>query len=174
MSLEFGVLDITGDNCLAWALDAEIHLDSKDLLDTIKDGNQTPSREKSKAMIFLRHHFHEDLKNEYLSVKDPHILWNDLKDRYDHQKTVILPKARYDWTHLRLQDYKSVSEYNSALFKITSKLELCGEKITDAYKLEKTFSTFHANNIVLQTQYREKGFVKYSQLISCLLVAEKK
>ena len=92
---------------------------------------------------------------------------------YDHRKTKILPKARYDWTHLRLQDYKSVSEYNSALFKITSKLKLGGEKITEADKLEKTFSTFHANNIVLQTQYRKKGFVKYSQLISCLLVAEK-
>ncbi|XP_056694089.1 uncharacterized protein [Spinacia oleracea] len=38
--------------------------------------------------------------------------------------------------------------------------------------LEKTYSTFHANNIVLQTQYREKGFKKYSKLISCLLVAE--
>ncbi|XP_074290545.1 uncharacterized protein LOC141617261 [Silene latifolia] len=38
--------------------------------------------------------------------------------------------------------------------------------------LEKTYSTFHANNIVLQTQYREKGFKKYSELISCLLVAE--
>ncbi|CAA7015621.1 unnamed protein product [Microthlaspi erraticum] len=122
-------------------------------------------------MIFLRHHLHEDLKNEYLNVKDPQILWIGLKERYDHQKTVILPRARYDWQQ-RLQDYKSVSEYNSALFKITSKLELCGETITDADKLEKTFSTFHANNVVLQTKYREKGFQRYSQLISCLLVAE--
>ncbi|XP_021850455.1 uncharacterized protein [Spinacia oleracea] len=76
---------------------------------------------------------------------------------YDHQKTVILPKARYDWLHLRLQDFKSVSEYNSAMFKITSQLKLCGEKITDADMLEKTYSTFHANNVVLQTQYREKA-----------------
>ncbi|XP_021737856.1 uncharacterized protein LOC110704384 [Chenopodium quinoa] len=52
-------------------------------------------------------------------------------------------------------------------------IELCGEKITDAEMLEKTYSTFHANNVVLQTQYREKGFTKYSDLISCLLVAEK-
>lgn len=51
-------------------------------------------------MIFLRHHLHEDLKNEYLSVKDPQILWNGLKDMYDHQKTVILLKTRCDWTHM--------------------------------------------------------------------------
>ena len=38
--------------------------------------------------------------------------------------------------------------------------------------LEKTFSTFHASNVLLQQQYREKGFKKYSELISCLLVAE--
>ncbi|KAJ0009676.1 hypothetical protein Pint_32970 [Pistacia integerrima] len=38
--------------------------------------------------------------------------------------------------------------------------------------LEKTFSTFHASNVLLQQQYREKGFKKYSELISWLLVAE--
>ncbi|XP_021735672.1 uncharacterized protein LOC110702276 [Chenopodium quinoa] len=129
-------------------------------------------QDKAKVMIFLRHHLHEGLKNEYLTVKDPQILWSNLKERYDHQKTVILPRARYEWLNLRLQDFKSVSEYNSAMFKITSQLKLCGENIIDAEMLEKTYSTFHANNIVLQIQYREKGFKKYSELISCLLVAE--
>ena len=38
--------------------------------------------------------------------------------------------------------------------------------------LEKTFSTFHASNVLLQRQYREKGFRKYFELILCLLVAE--
>ncbi|CAJ2670688.1 unnamed protein product [Trifolium pratense] len=80
--------------------------------------------------------------------------------------------ARYNWIHLRLQDFKTVTDYNSAMFQITTQLELCGEKITDADMLEKTFSTFHASNVLLQQQYREKGFTKYSQLISCLLLAE--
>ena len=52
-------------------------------------------------------------------------------------------------------------------------MKLCGEKITDHDMLEKTFSTFHASNVLLQQQYREKGFKKYSELISCLLVAER-
>lgn len=84
----------------------------------------------------------------------------------------MLPKARYDWIHLRLEDFKSVSDYNSAVFKIVSELKMCGEKITNDDMLEKTFSTFHATNVLLQQQYREKGFKKYSELISCLLVAK--
>jgi len=38
--------------------------------------------------------------------------------------------------------------------------------------LEKTSSTFHASNMLMQQQYRERGFMKYYEPISCLLVAE--
>ncbi|CAN4079975.1 unnamed protein product [Withania somnifera] len=160
--LEFVALDISGKNYLSWILDAEIHLRAMGLGNTIINDNEASDQDKAKAMIFLRHHLNEGLKAEYLTIKDPLVLRTSLKDRYDHQKTVILPKARYEWLHLRLQDFKSVSEYNSAMFRITSKMQLCGENITDADMLEKTFSTFHASNVLLQQQYREKGFTKYS------------
>jgi hypothetical protein len=65
-----------------------------------------------------------------------------------------------------------VGEYNSAMFRITSELKLCGEKITDEDMLKKIFFTFYTSNLLLQQQYRERGFKKYSELISCLLVAE--
>ncbi|XP_051142228.1 uncharacterized protein LOC127259125 [Andrographis paniculata] len=55
-----------------------------------------------------------------------------------------------------LTDFKTVTEYNSAIHQITSQLKLCGETVTD--KLEKTISTFHASNVVLQQQYCEKNF----------------
>ena len=38
--------------------------------------------------------------------------------------------------------------------------------------LKKTFTTFHAYNVLLQQQYRERRFTKYLELISCLLVVE--
>ena len=114
----------------------------------------------------------ESLQTQYLSVRDPQTLWKRLKDRYDHTKTVILLQAQYDSQNLRLQDFKSVSDYNSALFGIVSRLELCGIKLTDAELLEKTFSTFHALNIVLQQQYRQRQFSTYSDLISVLLTAD--
>ncbi|XP_019166875.1 PREDICTED: uncharacterized protein LOC109162643 [Ipomoea nil] len=127
-NLEFVGLDISGKNYLSWVLDAEMHLNAKGLGETIKENSDASMQDRAKAMIFIRHHLDQGLKDEYLTVKEPFQLWKDLKERYDHQKTVILPKARYDWLHLRLQDFK--------------------------------------------TQYREKGFTKYSQLISCLRVAE--
>nr|XP_028955008.1 uncharacterized protein LOC114823738 [Malus domestica] len=49
---------------------------------------------------------------------------------------------------------------------------LCGETITEEDMLEKIFSIFHASNILLQQQYRERDFIQYNQLISVLLVAE--
>ena len=98
--LEFVALDITEKNYLSWILDAEIHLDAMGLGDTIKDKNDASSQNHAKAMIFLWCHLHEGLKSEYLTVKDPFILWQNLKERYDHQKTVVLPKACFDWMHL--------------------------------------------------------------------------
>ncbi|XP_075084818.1 uncharacterized protein LOC142168059 [Nicotiana tabacum] len=123
-------------------------------------------------MILLRYYLDEGLMVGYLKVKDPLELWTGLKECYDHLKGTILPRARYEWMHLRLQDFKIVSEYNSALFRITSQLKLCGDVMNDEYLLEKTLTTFHASNMVLQQQYRERGFKKYSESISFLLVAE--
>ena len=100
-------------------------------------------------MIFLRHHIDEILKIEYLTVKDPFVLWNNLKQRYDHLKMVIHPKARYDWMNIRLQDFKSIHEYYSVMFKITSQLKLCGDTVSDVDMMKKMF-TFHASNVLLQ------------------------
>ncbi|XP_074342463.1 uncharacterized protein LOC141680028 [Apium graveolens] len=58
------------------------------------------------------------------------------------------------------------------MFKITSQLKLCGENITDNDMLEKIYSTLYANNMLLQQQYHERGFTKYFELISVLLLAE--
>ncbi|XP_021768947.1 uncharacterized protein LOC110733239 [Chenopodium quinoa] len=79
--LEFVALDITGKNYLSWVLNAKIYLDVKGLGETIKEANEATPQDKAKAMIFLRHHLHEGLKNEYLTVKDPQILWSNLKER---------------------------------------------------------------------------------------------
>ncbi|KAK9698247.1 hypothetical protein RND81_08G091100 [Saponaria officinalis] len=84
----------------------------------------------------LRHHLHDGLKNEYLNIKDPQILWSNLKEIYYHQKTVTLPNA--------------LSEYNSGMFRITSQLKLCSEKITNM-----DMSTPLPETSV--TSYNEKG-----------------
>ncbi|KAL5537839.1 hypothetical protein UlMin_044989 [Ulmus minor] len=90
--LEFVALDIIGKNYLSWILGAQIHLDAMGLGDTIVDGKETSMQDRVKAMIFLCYHLHEGLKIEYLTIKDPLELWQNLKDRYDHQKTVFFQK----------------------------------------------------------------------------------
>ena len=72
--LEFVALDISGNNYLSWILGAKIHLDSSNLGETIKETNSASLQDRAKALIFLRHHLVESLKNEYLTVKDPSVL----------------------------------------------------------------------------------------------------
>ncbi|KAG2675502.1 hypothetical protein I3760_12G006800 [Carya illinoinensis] len=107
--------------------------------DTIKEGNQGSLQDCAKAMIFLQHHLHEELKTEYLTVKDPLILWNDLREDMNIRKLSLL--------------------------------KLCGEKVTDDDLLEKHI-LFSCLELLLQQQYRERKFKKYSELISCILLAE--
>ena len=86
--LEFVALDILGKNYLSWILDAEIYLDAINLGNTIKGGNTASLQDHTKALIFLRYHIDEGLKSEYLTVKDPLILWTSLKEQYLQQPEV--------------------------------------------------------------------------------------
>ncbi|XP_068338911.1 uncharacterized protein [Pyrus communis] len=132
-------------------MDVKIHLEAENLAETIKNAS---SQNRANTMIFIRRYLDEGLKGEYLTVKDLLALWKALRNRYNHQKTMILLRAHYEWTHLRIQDFKSVVEYNSAMFRISSQMKLCGETITKEDMMEKTFSTFHASNVLLQQQYK--------------------
>ncbi|XP_073128651.1 uncharacterized protein [Henckelia pumila] len=171
--LEFVALDITGKNYMSWTLDVEMHLESLGLSDIIKEINISTSQDKANAMIFLRRHLDEGLKCEYLTEKDTMILWKGLKKRFEHIREVILPTARDEWNTLRFQDFKKVSDYNSTMYRIVSQLKFCVLEVTEMEMLEKIFFTFHASNITLQQQYRVRGFMRYFELIACLLVAEK-
>ena len=62
-----------------------MHLSVEKLSGTIKLGVQTTPPQKEKTLIFLRHHLVENLKAEYLIERDSVVLWQSLKDRFDHQ-----------------------------------------------------------------------------------------
>ncbi|CAM8886270.1 unnamed protein product [Rhodiola kirilowii] len=171
--LEFSPLDISGKNYMPCTIDIETHLDSMDLPETIIEGNTSSEVDKAKSLIFLRRHLDDNLKNEYFTVKDPSDLWKNLKDRFDHQRDVMLPLYRDKWAALRFQDFVKVSDDNSEMIKIVSHLNFCGDKKIDAEMMEKTLSTFHASNVTLQQQYRVRGFQKYHDLIGTLLVAKR-
>ena len=79
--LEFVALDILGKNYPSWILDVKIHLDAMNLGATIKEGNHASLQDHAKLLIFFRHHLHEGLKNEYLTVNDHFTPWSNLKER---------------------------------------------------------------------------------------------
>ncbi|CAM8956626.1 unnamed protein product [Rhodiola kirilowii] len=73
--LEFRPPDISGRNYMPWTIDIETHLDSMDLPETIIEGNTSSKMDMAKSLIFLRRHLDENLKNEYITMKDPSDLW---------------------------------------------------------------------------------------------------
>jgi len=58
------------------------------------------------------------------------------------------------------------------MHQIIAQLKFCGVIITEVEKLEETFSTFHASQVLLQQQYRLRGFTEYSDLVAAFLVAK--
>jgi hypothetical protein len=89
------------------------------------------------ASYMIRNHLHIDLKSEYVMEEEPNVLWYALQTRYEQQKVVILPEANHDWTMLRLQNFKSVREYNHVIHKICARLHFCEKEPFEADKIEK-------------------------------------
>ena len=149
--LDFTALEVSGRNYLKWVQDVKLHLTAKNLRPAIKDETDNPvsKAEKATVMIFIRRHIHNALQIEYLAEEDPRALWVALADRFDHQKDILLPKARDDWQHLCFQDFKSVNEYHSKIYRIQSLLKFCNETLTEENLMENTYSTLSASNIVL-------------------------
>ncbi|GJZ64765.1 hypothetical protein Tco_0621461 [Tanacetum coccineum] len=55
---------------------------------------------KAKADVFLHQHIDKMLEFEYSNCDDPSILWKDLQRRFNHQREVLLPYARDEWSML--------------------------------------------------------------------------
>jgi hypothetical protein len=187
--LNFIPLNFKGDNYVSWASKVVRYLKCKGFENIIlginvgENPNMSPEEiiraeeelnmKKSKTMRLIMDHLDEILQLEYLHVDDPKFLWDELKERFGFPNEVLLPAAVDEWNKLRFQDFKSMVDYNSALYKIVSQLEYCGKPVSEGDKLEKTFSTFHASHILLQEQYRMRGYTRYSELVHALLMAEK-
>ncbi|XP_066384615.1 uncharacterized protein [Miscanthus floridulus] len=174
---EFDLLALDGHNYPTWAVDIKVSLASRGLYRAVSSPEEgvapLDDQHVYTALYLIRSHIHPDLKAEYLLEENPRNLWNSLKQRYEQQKALVLPAANYEWTQLRLQDFKTVSDYNHAVHRICSKLQFCEKEPTDADKIEKTLSTMLPFKRILQQQYRERRFQVYSELIQTLLEAEK-
>jgi hypothetical protein len=86
---------------------------------------------------------------------------------------VILPKANHDWVDLRLQDYKSIGDYNHVVHMICAKLQFCEKELSDGEKIEKTLTTMLPSDRVLKHQYCAWNYQHYSELVQDFLQSEK-
>ncbi|GAV79262.1 hypothetical protein CFOL_v3_22727 [Cephalotus follicularis] len=98
---KFITLDISGKNYLSLVLYVKLHLSTKKLRHTIDEDHAALNEERDIALIFLRHHIDDDLKYEYLTVENSLELWQNLNDRYEHLKHVVLPNVLNDWSQLQ-------------------------------------------------------------------------
>ena len=114
--LEFNTLNIFGENYLSWILNAKIHLNVMGLSDTIKNNNDSSFQDRAKAMIYLRHHLHQALKIEYLTIKKPYVLWSNLYERYGHLRSVIFQMLI---VNEMLSGYKILSQYMNIILHYT-------------------------------------------------------
>jgi hypothetical protein len=73
--------------------------------------------------------------------EEPHSLWVALKGRYEQQKAILLPEANHGWTQIRLQNFKSIEDYNHAIHKVCAKLRFCEKEPSKEDKIEKTLHT---------------------------------
>ncbi|GAV90743.1 hypothetical protein CFOL_v3_34147, partial [Cephalotus follicularis] len=92
----FITLDISGKNYLSWVFDVKLHLSARKLRQAIDEENIASNDECAITRIFLRHHIDDGLKCEYLTVENPLEPWQNLNDRLEHLKAVVLPKALND------------------------------------------------------------------------------
>ncbi|KAJ1286885.1 hypothetical protein BS78_03G386500 [Paspalum vaginatum] len=174
---EFEELTLHGSNYLTWASDVKIAFASRRILPAVnapvQNGLEITDQMKYTALLLLKTSIHKDLKREYLLEENPYTLWVALKERYKQQKELIYPEADHEWNHLRIQDFKSVADYDHRVHDICTRLKFCDQEPMDAEKIRKTLSTMHPGDRVLTNQYRKENHQIHSQLIHSLTQAER-
>ena len=143
---EFEEFALDGHNYPTWAMDVKVNLSSRGIAAALVPHENPPQQgvaplteqQKYGALYIIRNHIHPDLKSEYLMEESPSNMWQSLKTRYEQQKSVILAEASHEWTHLRLQDFKSIGDYNHEVHKICSKLRFCEKEPSEVKKIENT------------------------------------
>jgi hypothetical protein len=74
---------------------------------------------------------------------------------------------------IHLHDFKSIEDYNHAIYKVCTKLRFCEKEPSEEDKIEKTLQTILPSDWVLHHQYRVRNYQHYADLIRDLLQAEK-
>jgi hypothetical protein len=99
-------------------------------------------------------------------VRTDHPCLKVWRHSYEQQKAILSPEANHEWTQIRLQDFKSIEDYNYAIHKVYAKLRFCEKEPSEE---DKTLQTMLPSDRVLQHQYRAWNYWRYADLIRDLL-----
>ncbi|XP_021767028.1 uncharacterized protein LOC110731484 [Chenopodium quinoa] len=153
MKRQSSILDLSGKKFLEWKVDAVMNLKAQGLEHTIKD-NKSPSIQTTDTTTFA------------MTVVKP-------VTEHEKAKALVLLSHLHEGIKIEYKmDFKFVIDYNSTIHEIVSILRYCDHPVTDEQMIEKTLTTFHASNILLQEQYHERGFKRFNELTNVLLVAK--
>jgi hypothetical protein len=103
-----------------------------------------------------------------MTERNPKVLWDSLHERFEKIESVLLPKVELEWQNLRFQDYKTVEDYNTALYGIVTRMKLCGRNLEDKDLINKTLSTFHPKLTYVSRQYKKDNYKTYVALSNAL------
>ncbi|KAE8790764.1 hypothetical protein D1007_34973 [Hordeum vulgare] len=107
-----------------------------------------------------------------MAERSASILWTALQHWFERLKYTVKPRVEAEWIRLRFADFRTVREYNSAMDRICTTLQVCGTEVTDNQKIEKTLSTFHPNVVQSSRNYRQGNYTRYSEVTDVLQVEE--
>lgn len=97
-SLLFSPLRADGANYLEWNVDVKTQLCAKELHVVLKrcvaGKPALRAATKKKALSIIRRHLHPSLGRQYVEIKNPIELSQQLKARFQHEKTIYLMQAR--------------------------------------------------------------------------------
>jgi hypothetical protein len=126
-------------------------------------------------LFIIRNHLHPDLKSEYVMEEEHHSVWIALQGHYEQQKAILLPEANHEWTQIRLQDFKSIEDYNHAIHKVYDKLHLFRKNHQKRTRLKRLFKlcflligSYNTNIGPRTTNTTLTSFMIYSRLRSMM------
>ena len=118
--LLFRALEADGSNYMEWSVDAKTHLTPNELDNALTSPMPAHQSAATKccALVLLRRHLDDSLRQQYIQIVNPVDLWQQLATRFQHEKTIFLPQARNNWINLRVLDFSDLASFNTELHRI--------------------------------------------------------
>lgn len=153
-----------------------MHQNAINLGGTLIEYNKSFSQNKVNPMIFLHHHINETLKNEYLIVTYAYMLWQDLKEMYDHHRHTLLHLVNFIISFWLLNlnlDFSVI--YNNATRTFTKQSHFFGSywSCESCFFVRSNETKFHIIDAIYSNRSKQNLFCLNIQAIMDIILKQK-